>query len=104
MNKTARAGITSLLQDAVEPWVLEEDILVIVGARKGIPHSDLRRELELMRDDGFTVSARTPLHWRLTSPGEKASAPLPNKSMEWISTHWLALFALVVSIVALFKR
>lgn len=104
MNKVLRQQITSLLLDHSEPQLAQSDMEFVLKQR-GTSPSDFGRELRLMEDEGLVEKLSwRPEHWRLTSPGEKASAPLPSKFMEWISTHWLALIALLISVIALIKK
>lgn len=100
MNKEIRAAIIQKLKINSEAQVgqtyleqLAQDPAIVV------------KELRLMQDEGLVeIMDMRPEHWRLTSLGAQIDAPLLDKIMNYFATHWLAIAALVISIIALLKR
>lgn len=104
-NAPLRIRISYLLK--THPSVFVPFLRLVQEIRRSTPspqNSEIERELALMEDEGFVERRTTDqTYYRLTSSGTRSTAPLSRRIMEYLVQHWLAILALIISVIALFK-
>lgn len=106
MNQEIRSTIIKLFGSHL--ILMESNIPPLLQKSDGIKEVDTAKTVHLMKDIGELTPEGQFGALRLTSKAIEAQAPLQTRfkryMLEYFSTHWLAVVAIIISVLALFKK
>jgi hypothetical protein len=100
VNPKIRAAIVKLYDKYVV--LVPEGIVALLG-REGINTLDAHRTIHLMKDAGELVSDGQ-VSLRLSLKFVEAQAPITVRAQKYMRDNWIAIAALVLALIALFKH
>lgn len=107
MNEKIRKEILHTLTE--KPTCSRYDMLKSIARLLSVQEQLVAREIRLMLDEGVITNVghadqESPMaNFRLTSEGVLATASLKTRICKYLRLHWIAIVALLLSLIALFE-
>lgn len=101
MNRIIQTEVIREFKATSHPYILTSFFVNDTARKLGVSPEEIVKELRLMKDDEILEEGDD--RWRLKRQGERASASLKEKVSTYLSTHWEALIAILLSLFALLK-
>jgi DNA polymerase III psi subunit len=102
MDKKIREAIIGSFKN--HPTRSQDSLMHEINNALDVSRDDVLKNILWMKDAGELEMQDRLGTWRLTLTGLKTNASLYEKAMEYLADHWLAIAALIISLVALFKN